>query len=1694
MTLALTILLLSSCTFSLAETSSDYYKNDSGSSQQSIILDGSNSDNSVSIKYPATEVIGASLTLTASEDDGSFPEGLSVGVRSHNWKYEGEGYGALGKQERFSTDSKGASAKFGGSGETEVSLFLPSNATVTDASVKISGLPYGSGELDQYNKASIDTNEGSVSSGSAVSMLDDDYYVIWKDDGDLTDRATYTDAVIFRGYIDDSWQDPVLLKSNAGESSETYRTPLIKAIDDGVFAVWIKYQGSEVFEARYSEDEGETWSDTYELEPGSSDQGIYDYDFSIEEDGAIHVVWTANREDDGYNIFYQKSTDFGQTWEDEIRVSEADSDTSIGAQVSSAGNNIYVGWEQYDADNLVYNAEFAKSSNDGDSFGTPEKLSSTNTVDSVTITSDSSNVVVGWIESNDNGENIIKARSSSNSGSSFSSENIVSSADGTASTFLTSSNDGGNNYFFSWMKSGNSQPREIMNGHSSNSGASWNPPVNVDGLDNDDENQFRASPFVDSNSDRVVVVWSETDPKSGSSEDQDIVFSISTNEGSTWSDFDDISEHYYEADSAISALAASGEYLYLVYVDNGDFDQENDPNGNDASARDGDIFFTRSDDEGETWDDLAVLSNFEKDEQTDLEYSSTTLQYRPDVSATGTNVHAAWSDYDGYEGIYSIYYSKSENNGLTWSTPVAIDDGSVGGRYGVTLASDGSNVVAAWVDTWNYDIYTVYSTSNGDSWSSPMLMDSLGTSLNYMPEMIFNEGKFHLVWTHTASGESVQYTSSADGAEWEDTIYINTGGTSRTSYSPVISADGSKLYVAWNDNGAYDGDSAIDYDLVGVISDNNGEDWNEDKLMIDTSTSTTLSLPSIGSGSGFTYLGYQNLLGGSYDYYFAFTQDDGASWSDSYKVTDHDDNQLTGKYHRMDLIVLDKAYFAFTEETDISGGDNTDTNVYVRNTLSEDYPEDPYVKITGSKNWEWSGELNRGNSPQTWSETGGTKSLKDSLNEILEEKLADGDTVVDEYGVEMTEIILTVGSDSKGTVGFSELQVKYDVELSISSQNLIDALNEQIASPSTTGDVAEVNLVVDSETAGKITFSDLEIITTDADLSIDNLGISGDLVEGNTVVITAEVTNTGEGDARVDLEFRQGSSVIKSKSISGVTGGSTKTVSANWEDIPVGSHEITVEIVGSSPSDQSQGDENIVSTEVTVSGASPDIEYNMEFDNSLIENVEAEWSLTLTNEGEKYGEVVTKLYWNEEDEDNLIDDTPQTRIEVDESKIFTGKLTPTSSDDTLFIVIEDKSKGVLISENIDIEIKKLPNLLIKRIVWVDNKDPNADSNEVLSLSDGSVAYAMIYVENQGSFDVQATAELKLTKAGKDIQINYAGVVDNYGIISLPSEQETALTFNGYYPSVSFLSGDNAGFTGFWNMEIKISNIIASKPSEQGFWDSELTFEDNTQTVQVATPPYLRIDSLTSSSLDLKDGQAVTLTISLSNSGEATASGVVNLMASGTSVASADFVIPGKIGNSDGFTEVSIEYGVPANYPNGELMMKVKIDRTSVVPALDPTDKSEDDVKEIILNVEGQVQTNPGGDSSGDESSGNIMIPLAVVSVILVGGSGIFYFMRRSGGTEEALDPFSNSPPPVPEQPPAMAPPVPEQPPAMAPPVPEQPPAAPVPPVAEPVLLAITVPAGAQPGQQIQIKAPDGRLVSVVIPAGLQEGSQFQVKI
>ena len=226
--IAVTLLLLSSTASVFGESSTTYYVEGSGSEEKTVSLDGENEDNSVSIKFPATEVLEANIGVSGMADsNGDYPEGLSIGVKNYEWMYDGTGYGALGHQEKFSSNAKGASARFAEEGEEEVTLYLPTNATVTGASVDITGLPYGSGDLTDYSKSSVDTNGGSTSSVPAVSMYNDDYYVAWVDDGNLEQRDTTIDSIKFRGYIDGSWEDIVLIASNDGETSSILSDPVI---------------------------------------------------------------------------------------------------------------------------------------------------------------------------------------------------------------------------------------------------------------------------------------------------------------------------------------------------------------------------------------------------------------------------------------------------------------------------------------------------------------------------------------------------------------------------------------------------------------------------------------------------------------------------------------------------------------------------------------------------------------------------------------------------------------------------------------------------------------------------------------------------------------------------------------------------------------------------------------------------------------------------------------------------------------------------------------------------------------------------------------------------------------------------------------------------------------------------------------------------------------------------------------------------------------------------------------------------------------------------------------------------------------------------------------------------------------------------------------------------------------------------
>ena len=309
--------------------------------------------------------------------------------------------------------------------------------------------------------------------------------------------------------------------------------------------------------------------------------------------------------------------------------------------------------------------------------------------------------------------------------------------------------------------------------------------------------------------------------------------------------------------------------------------------------------------------------------------------------------------------------------------------------------------------------------------------------------------------------------------------------------------------------------------------------------------------------------------------------------------------------------------------------------------------------------------------------------------------------------------------------------------------------------------------------------------------------------------------------------------------------------------------------------------------------------------------------------------------------------------------------------------------------------------------------------------------------------------------------------------------------NGEYPKAAFNSEGQLGFTGSWIVDIKMSNIIA-KNSEEQIWDSEeLVFTNKNYRVEVFEPPNLSLTQFTANRVDIGEGEAVTFTIVISNDGEAEATGNVQILQSGSVVGTTSFTAPG-------YDSIAVTYdwSVPGNY-DGEVNLKAQIDPNSVDPPGGPEDRVTDDFQTLTLNVEGTVNVKPVSESGA--VTGDLIVPLIVFVVLIAGFGGIYVVYRRSQPGTGETDSFGDVGD-LPGQTP-MAPPQPEQPPAappVAPPQPEQPPPAVAPP--QGTLLSITVPEGAQPGQQIQIKAPDGRVVAVTIPAGMQPGTQFQVKI
>jgi hypothetical protein len=302
----------------------------------------------------------------------------------------------------------------------------------------------------------------------------------------------------------------------------------------------------------------------------------------------------------------------------------------------------------------------------------------------------------------------------------------------------------------------------------------------------------------------VHVVW--WDERDGNNE---IYYKRSTDSGSSWSQ--DIRLTYDSSDAWSPSISVSGEMVHVVWAD------ERDGNG--------EIYYKRSTDSGSSWSSDLRLTNDPSGSHT------------PTVSAVGPIVHVIWSDDRDTSNSGDIFYKRSTDSGVSWSTDRQLTFDPNHSWYPSSSAS-GASVHAVWEDNrnGNWEMYYKNSTDAGLTWSADYRLAYISQPIG-MPSVSASGPVVFVVWEGEQGYISeIYYRQSTDeGRSWGSETRL----TYNVSYSnwPSVFVSGSNVHVVWEDA----------YEVYYKNSTDLGRRWFETRLTFDPNDSWNASVCAAGS-------------------------------------------------------------------------------------------------------------------------------------------------------------------------------------------------------------------------------------------------------------------------------------------------------------------------------------------------------------------------------------------------------------------------------------------------------------------------------------------------------------------------------------------------------------------------------------------------------------------------------------------------------------------------------------------------------------------------------------------------------------------------------------------------------------------------------------------------------------------------------
>ncbi|RKX68878.1 hypothetical protein DRP53_09805 [candidate division WOR-3 bacterium] len=340
----------------------------------------------------------------------------------------------------------------------------------------------------------------------------------------------------------------------------------------------------------------------------------------VSHNNYVHIVWSDFRSQ-GAEIYCKRSTDYGQSWEADRRLTfDSVAGPSSGmAAIAISGAYLHLVWrDTRDGNREIY---YKRSSDNGLTWSNDVRLTNDPGISGLpSITAEDSMVYLVWQDDRE-GNFEIFFKYSTNWGEDWSDDIRLTNDPGVSAYPTIAVQDSLLHLAWHDNRDGNA---EIYYKRSTNWGISWSPDTRLT-----EDPDLSGLPTIALSGSYVHLCW--MDRRDGNGE---IYYKWSSDHGLTWSVDRRLTNAPYK--SSYPSLVAEGKNLHLAWYDFRDGNAE--------------IYYKNSTDQGVNWSSDLRLTN-----------SSGTSQW-PSIALADTMLNLVWMD--DRDGNWEIYYKRNPNGNV----------------------------------------------------------------------------------------------------------------------------------------------------------------------------------------------------------------------------------------------------------------------------------------------------------------------------------------------------------------------------------------------------------------------------------------------------------------------------------------------------------------------------------------------------------------------------------------------------------------------------------------------------------------------------------------------------------------------------------------------------------------------------------------------------------------------------------------------------------------------------------------------------------------------------------------------------------------------------------------------------------------------------------------------------------------------